>query len=256
MARIFVTGSADGLGFMAGERLANEGHRVILHARSEARAEETRRRLPAAERVVVGDVDTIAATKDVARQVDAVGAVDAVIHNVAIGYTLAGRRETSDGLEQHFAINTLAPYILTALVPAARLVYLSSGMHSGGRATLDDPQWTTRRWSGSSAYSDTKLQDLWLAFGIARRWKHVLSNAVEPGWVPTKMGGRGAPDDLEAGAETQAWLAVSDEPAAKVTAGYFYHRERHEPSRAARDHARQDELLALCADLSGVALPS
>lgn len=255
MARILVTGSADGLGFMAGERLAREGHRVVLHARSASRAEETRRKLPAAEHVVVGDVETIAATRDVAAQVNALGPVDAVIHNVAIGYSLPQRRETADGLERHFAINTLAPYVLTALVPAARLVYLSSGMHHGGRPDLDDVQWTKRRWSGSGAYSDTKLQDLWLAFGIARRWPDVRANAVEPGWVATKMGGAGAPDDLEEGAVTQAWLATSDAPAATATGGYFYHRRPREPLAAARDPRLQDELLALCARLSGVPLP-
>lgn len=256
MARIFVTGSADGLGFMAGERLSKQGHSVVLHARSAERAEETRRKLPGAERIVVGDVASVAAMKEVAAQANEVGAYDAVIHNVAIGYTIGARRETVDGLEQHFAVNTLAPYVLTALIPAPRLIYLSSGMHHGGRPTLDDPQWTKRRWSGSGAYSDTKLQDLWLAFGIARRWPHVRSNAVEPGWVATKMGGPGAPDDLEEGAVTQAWLAVSDDPDALTTGGYFHHRKPASVLGAARDPARQDELFALCEGLSGVRLPT
>ena len=237
MARIFVTGSADGLGFMAGELLAQQGHSVVLHARSEARAAATRRRLPRAEHVVVGDVASVA-----------------IMHDVAIGYTVGERKETVDGLEQHFAINTLAPYVLTALVRAPRLVYLSSGMHHGGRTTLDDPQWTKRRWSGSGAYSDTKLQDLWLAYGVARRWPHVRANAVEPGWVPTKMGGPAAPDDLAQGAVTQAWLAVSDDPDALTTGGYFYHRGPASVLQVARDPAKQDELLALCAELSGLPL--
>lgn len=256
MARVFVTGSADGLGFMSGEMLAKQGHRVVLHARNDARAEATRRKLPEAEAVVVGDVSTVEAMKSVAEQVNAVGPVDAVIHNVAIGYSLAGRRETADGLEQHFAINTLAPYVLTALVPASRLVYMSSGMHQGGRPSLDDPQWTARRWSGSSAYSDTKLQDIWLAFGIARRYPQVLSNAVNPGWVATKMGGAGAPDDLVAGAETQAWLAVSDEAAARKSGAYFHHKREVAVLPEARDAGLQDELLALCAKLSAVELPT
>lgn len=254
MARVFITGSSDGLGFMSGERLVGEGHRVVLHARSEARAEDTRRRLPSAEHVVVGDVAELDAMKRVAEQVNVVGPIDVVIHNVAIGYDVSARRETADGLEQHFAINTLAPYVLTALIPAARLVYLSSGMHRGARATLDDSQWTKRRWSGSGAYSDTKLQDLWLAFAIARCWPKVRSNAVEPGWVATKMGGRGAPDDLAAGSVTQTWLATSHEPAANVTGAYFYHQEQTRPLPAANDVKLQDELIALCATLSGIAL--
>jgi NAD(P)-dependent dehydrogenase (short-subunit alcohol dehydrogenase family) len=256
MARILVTGSADGLGFLAAERLVKEGHEVVLHARSEERASDARRRLPRAQHVVVGDVATIAAMKDVARQANEIGAFDAVVHNVAIGYLRGARSETSDGLEQHFAVNTLAPYVLTALVPARRLVYLSSGMHHSGRVTLDDPQWTKRRWSGSGAYSDTKLQDLWLAFGVARRWPSVRSNAVEPGWVPTKMGGPGAPDDLAEGAATQAWLAVSDDREALGTGGYFYHRKPASVLAAAHDAAKQDELLALCEALSGETLRS
>ena len=255
MARVFITGSSDGLGFMSGELLAKQGHAVTLHARSAARAAETKKRLPAAEHVVVGDVASLAEMRSVADQANATGPFDAVIHNVGVGYHQPARKETADGLEQHFAINVLAPYVLTALVPAGRLVYLSSGMHHGGTPNLDDPQWTKRRWAGSTAYSDTKLLDVVLAFAIARRWPKVLSNAVEPGWVATKMGGRGAPDDLAAGAVTQAWLAVSDDAAAKVTGGYFFHEEPARVHSAAKDTAFQDSLLALCEQLSGVALP-
>jgi NAD(P)-dependent dehydrogenase (short-subunit alcohol dehydrogenase family) len=83
----------------------------------------------------------------------------------------------------------------------------------------------------------------------------VLSNAVEPGWVATRMGGAGAPDDLAQGPVTQAWLAVSDDRAATVSGGYFYHRQPRQPNPAARDTALQDELLAYCAGLTGTPLP-
>lgn len=135
-------------------------------------------------------------------------------------------------------------------------MYLSSGMHRGGHASLSDPQWTRRPWSGAQAYSDSKLFDTVLAFAVARHWPTVLSNALEPGWVPTKMGGPGAPDDLSLAPVTQAWLAVSDDPAARVTAGYFYHQRPREVHPAARDTAFQDELLDYCATLTGVALPA
>ena len=109
--------------------------------------------------------------------------------------------------------------------------------------------------SGSSAYADTKLHDLILAFAVARRWPDVLSNALEPGWVATKMGGPGAPDDLDAGAVTQAWLATSDDPEAMVSGQYFYHQKRRAVEAAARDERIQERLLTECARISGVALP-
>src|SRR6202041_4014822 len=225
MARIFITGSADGLGRMAAELLIEQGHRVVLHARSQARAAETKRNVPEAEAVVIGDLGTIAQTRKVAEQVNALGAFDAVIHNAAAGYKEPKRIETEDGLSHVFAVNTLAPYILTALIAKPkRLVYLSSMLHQNGRSTLEDLTWKARAWDGEQAYSDTKLHDVLLAFGIARRWPDVLSNAMTPGWVATRMGGKGAPDDLDQGHRTQVWLAVSEDKEAKVTGRYFYHQ--------------------------------
>ena len=253
MARVFISGSADGLGFLAGERLANEGHDVVLHARSEARAAQVKKRLPKASAVLVGDVATLAAMTSVAEQANALGRFDAVIHNVATGYNTPSPAETTDGIAPMFAVNTLAPYVLTArMTRPDRLVYLSSGLHQSATPTTDDLEWKTSRASAFQAYSDTKLHDLWLAFAIARRWPDVRSNALEPGWVPTKMGGAGAPDDLVKGAITQAWLAVSDDAAAKVTGRYFFHQKEHDVARAARDEKLQDALLAYCEKLSGV----
>ena len=182
---------------MAGELLASQNHQVVLHARNAERAEDARRALPKAEAVLVGDVETIAGAKDVASQANALGRFDAVIHNAAVGYR-EGHRVTSDGLPHVFAINTLSAYILTALVERPkRLVYLSSGMHHDANANLDDILWKKRRWDGSVAYAESKLHDVMLAFAIARRWPDVFSNSLEPGWVPTKMGGASAPGDMK-----------------------------------------------------------
>src|SRR6202012_2921269 len=111
-----------------------------------------------AEAVVIGDLTTIAGVRQGAKAANAAGRYDAVIHNSGIAYREPRRVETDDGLEHVFAVNVLAPYLLTALIdPPARLVYLSSGMHRGGRARLSDPQWTRRPWDGAQAYSYSKL---------------------------------------------------------------------------------------------------
>jgi len=257
MARVFITGSSDGLGLMAARLLLKKGHSVIAHARGEQRAEETLAALPGAEQVVTGDLSSIARTRDVAAQVNALGVVDAVIYNAGVGPYERRRIETADGLSHVFEINVLAPYILTALIARPRrAVYLTSGMHRGGDPALDDPQWQHRGWRASQAYSDSKLYDLTLALAVARRWPHVRSNAVNPGWVPTKMGGPGAPDDLTQGSQTQAWLAVSDQPAALVSGEYFFHRKPQRFHPAASDPEFQDALTDYCAQLSGIPLPA
>ena len=255
MARIFITGSSDGLGLMVGRYLADQSHEIVLHARNDARAADAKKALPKAEAVVVGDLATIAAAKEVAAQVNALGSFDGVIHNAGVGFR-EHHNVTSDGLPHVFAINTLAPYILTALIERPkRLVYLSSGMHARAHANLDDILWRKRRWDGSSAYAESKLYDVMLAFAVARLWRNVLSNAVTPGWVATKMGGAGAPDDMDQAHLTQAWLATSDEPAARTTAGYFYHLKRREPNPESQDVALQDRLIDICQEISGVELP-
>ncbi len=256
MARVFITGSADGLGRMAGELLLEQGHTAVLHARNVARAADVRRAVPGAEAVVTGDLSSLAGMREVADQVNALGGFDAVIHNAAVGYREPRRVETADGLSQLFAVNTLAPYVLTALMERpGRLVYLSSELQRNGDPSLQDITWKSRKWNGTRAYSDTKLHDTLLAFAVARRWPEVRSNSVEPGWVSTKMGGPRATDDLDQGHRTQVWLAVSEDPAALVTGEHFFHLRQRDPLPASRDAARQDRLLAICEELSGIALP-
>jgi NAD(P)-dependent dehydrogenase (short-subunit alcohol dehydrogenase family) len=253
---VLITGSSDGLGLLAAQRLLAAGHDVILHARNQQRAQDAQAAAPNALGMVIGDLASIAETRGLADQANRLGPFDAVIHNAGVG-DRERRIETVDGLVHIFAINVLAPYLLTALIRRPkRLVYLSSGMHRGGDPDFTDLQWKRRRWNGSQAYSDSKLFDAVLAFALARRWPAVRSNAVDPGWVATKMGGRSAPDDLGLGSETQAWLAVSDEPAAMVSGVYFFHKQPQTIHPAARDVAIQDRLLAACEELTGTPMPT
>ena len=258
MARVFITGSSGGLGLMAGQRLAAEGHAVVLHARGKTRAEEAEAELLEAAGTVTGDLSSLAGMRQVAEQANAAGPFDAVIHNAGVGHRDQPHRvATEDGLARIFAVNVLAPYLLTALIERpARLVYLSSARHREADASLADAQWEQRPWDASRAYSDSKLLDVTLAFAVARRWPDVLVNGVEPGWVATKMGGASATDDLALASVTQAWLAVSDDPAATGTGGYFFHQQPAPVHPATRDVKFQDELLAYCARLSGTEIPA
>jgi NAD(P)-dependent dehydrogenase (short-subunit alcohol dehydrogenase family) len=257
VARIFITGSSDGLGLMAAQLLVGQGHDVVLHARNSQRADETQNKLPTAESVVVGDLTSITQMRHVADQVNKLGRFDAVIHNAGIGYSEPKRIVTEDGLPHVLAVNTIAPYILTALITRPkRLVYVSSILHQHGDSSLKDLMWADRPWSGRQAYCDTKFHDALLAFAVARRWPSVFSNALEPGWVPTKLGGSSATDDLDQGYRTQVWLAVSDDPAAKASGEYFYHMEKRDPLPATRDAGIQDRLLDFCSHVTGVELPS
>ena len=231
--RVFITGSADGLGKLAAQTLLEAGHEVVVHVRAKSR-------LDAVEdlnaKVVIGDLADAEQTRDLAAQVNALGTMDSVIHNAGVYQS-----------EAVMQVNVLAPYVLTALMHRPRrLVYLSSGLHRGGRPNLD-------ALVGGS-YSDSKLFISTFAAALARRWPEVLSNSVDPGWVPTRMGGRGAPDDLTLGHRTQEWLATSDDAEARTSGGYWHHQQRVEPHPAVNDVKFQQHLLEALERATGTAL--
>jgi NAD(P)-dependent dehydrogenase (short-subunit alcohol dehydrogenase family) len=243
MARIFITGSADGLGQLAAKALIAQGHKVVLHARNEKRGQEALDSVPGAESVVTADLANIDETKQLASKVNALGKFDAVIHNAGLYQASA---------EEILAVNTLAPYVLTCLMHRPqRLVYLSSGMHLQGRAKLKSIKTNINRIT----YSDSKLHVLMFCMAVARKWPEVYANALDPGWVPTKMGGQGAPDDLQKGYETQVWLAVSNDKKARVSARYFHHQEGSRYNPEADDVQLQERFLSLCKEITGISFP-
>lgn len=251
MARIFITGSSDGLGLLAAKKLITEGHRVVLHARNEKRGREAMDKAPGAEHVVIGDLSDIEATKKLAGKVNDLGVFKTIIHNAGI-FNVPEKAKSKDGVPLIFAVNSLAPYILSALINRPeRLVFLSSGMHRHGdarEAKLEGiPEGKT-----FPGYSDTKLHDLILVMAINRKWPEVIVNAVNPGWVPTKMGGAGAPDDLTKGFETQAWLAVSDDAEALKSGRLLFHKNETAFNQQAAQEAIQEKFLAVCERISHI----
>lgn len=256
MARIFITGAADGLGQMVARQLVEQGHKVVLHARNAKRSEQAKAAVPGAEACLSADLSSIQETKNLATEVNKLGKFDAIIHNAGVGFQEPARGNTVDGLPLVFAVNSLAPYILTCLIEKPkRLVYVSSGLHNGGDPSLKDLTWESKPWAGTQAYSDTKLHNVLLAKAAARHWPDVLSNSLTPGWVKTKMGGTLAPDDIEQAPETQIWLATSQDKEVLVTGQYFYHLKPKECHPAAGDTKTQDAYMAACEKISGVSLP-
>lgn len=236
MALILVTGASSGLGRDTVNTLADDGHGVVVHVRNAdrlAEAGDTARW----KGVVTGDLSDLDEIRDVARQAGEFGRFDAVIHN-------AGTTDPRDA----GTVNTVAPYLLTALMEKpARLVHLSSSMHRTGSTDLG------RLAAGTASYDDSKLWVTALAFALASRWQGTSSHAVDPGWVPTRMGGAGASDDLTAGHQTQVWLATHHD-VAPSTGGYWYHRQTQTPRPAARDEEFQARLVQALESHTGVPL--
>lgn len=237
MTKIFITGSTDGLGFLTAKRLMDKGNEVVLHARNQQRAAEVKRKLPQAQNIVIGDLSSPTAVESLANQLNDLGPFDTIIHNAGV-YT--GNSELT------FQVNVLAPYLLTALVKRPqRLIYISSGMHYGSRLDLKDLT--------NLDYSGSKLQVLLLAKLLAQRWPNVTTTIVDPGWVPTRMGGAAANDDLTLGYTTQVWLATLADTS--VTGTYYHHMKPDRYDLRVDDQAIQNKFLSALENATGVKLP-
>lgn len=244
MANIFITGAADGLGQLSAAALIAQGHMVALHARNAERAKLAIQKNPKAITCFTADLSSMPETIQLAKEVNDWGNFDVVIHNAGV------YRATS---KEVFSVNTLAPYILTSLIhKPRRLIYLSSGMHLHGDAKLEYFDKDINQIN----YSDSKLHVLMLCKAVARKWPEVFCNTVNPGWVPTKMGGHGAPDDLQKGYETQVWLAVSNDENATVSGQYFFHKDHSRYNSLVDDAVLLDEFLSACEDITGIGLPA
>ncbi|MCY1683628.1 SDR family NAD(P)-dependent oxidoreductase [Kocuria sp. SL71] len=241
MTRILVTGSTTGVGRATAAALLEDGHDVVVHARSQDRLAAVEYLIDAGAASVVGDLADPGQVRGIAEQAQQIGPLDAVIHNAGV---IAGADLLS--------VNVVAPYVLTTLLTAPRLIYLSSSMHRGGR-----PELASADWSGASetvSYSDTKLLVTALMAAVARLRPDVLANAVDPGWVPTRMGGPDAAEELELAHVTQAWLATSQDAEALSSGGYWHHGRVEKTHANVHDEAFQDELLAALAEHTGTDL--
>lgn len=275
MARFFITGSSDGLGLLTAQRLVAAGYRLVLHARNTQRAAETKMACPGAEAVLVADLTSIEETKQLAAEANAMCEKDAgrnseawdeddgyaaVIHNAGVYSAMEGVPGKS-GLPSLFSVNVLAPYVLTCLMaatrssnPPKRLIYVSSGLHRSGSSAALRPGRLEH-----CSYSDSKLADVMLAKAFARRLQKpedLVCSSVDPGWVPTKMGGRSAPGDIDAAVDTYVMLALGEGDAAKAPSGaYFYDSKVARSAKAAEDAGAQVALLEELQRISGVSIP-
>ncbi|KAI1124419.1 short chain dehydrogenase [Nemania abortiva] len=262
MGRIFITGSSDGLGLRAAKLLISKGHTVYLHARNAQRASDAKNACPGAADVLLGDLTSIEETKALASSISQLGPLDCIFHNA--GLYLGPYRAQAEGYPAVFAVNVLAPYILTCLVPPPRrLLYASSNSHWGGSTDLEnDFGWRERheagRFSDRGAYADTKLYNTMFGYAFARRFagRGVTANSVDPGWVPTKMGGAGAPGDIQESDRLYVMLAEGSGEAEGKNGCYWEPGKKGpaSPKSDALDEKAQDALLKKLAEITGVAV--
>jgi NAD(P)-dependent dehydrogenase (short-subunit alcohol dehydrogenase family) len=255
MARIFITGSSDGLGQAAAKILTDQGHNVFLHARNSSRASQAQAAVPKAKGVIVGDLSTISDLKKLASDANESGPFDAIVHNAGLGLSTNGEK-TADGVAQIFAVNSLAPYVLTALMDKPkRLLYVSSGLHQGGDESLEDVTWNERQFRPSQAYNDTKLHNVLLARAVARHWPDVQSCSLDPGWVRTKLGGSSAPGSTDAPANMVAAYAAGESVVGDKTGKYLNPGGVGNPHDATGKVEKQNRLLEIYESVSSVPFP-
>ncbi|KAF2002041.1 short-chain dehydrogenase [Amniculicola lignicola CBS 123094] len=260
MARILITGSSDGLGLLTAKRLLQSSHKVTLHARNPARAQSTQSACPNATAIVTGDLSSLAQTKQLAKDINALGPFDTIIHNA--GLYRGPYRETEDGIPALAAVNTVAPYVLSCLIERPkRVVFLSSSMHYSAdvESALEDPFWVgkgEKGWSDNQAYCNSKLHSVILARRFAELWPETVVTVMDPGWVATKMGGKSAPGDPELAVQTYVLLALGEEGSARVRSGSYWTPggKEDEPKSGVKWEESAERLFKACREFSEVGI--
>jgi len=269
-----VTGATSGIGKAAATALARMGSQVVLVGRDQGRAEATAAEIGAnatvPPRVEIADLASMEEVRALAGRLGSLERIDVLINNA--GLVLGERRVTEDGFEHVFAVNHLAPFLLTNLLlpkltgsAPARVVMVTSDAHTAAKLDLDDPN-LEHGWNSWRSYANSKLANILFTRELARRLDGtgVTANCAHPGVVRTGFGREGKPLlrlgtaiarpfflSPERGADTIVYLASSPDVAGE-TGGYYVKRQRREPSAAARDDAAARKLWDISEQLTGL----
>jgi NAD(P)-dependent dehydrogenase (short-subunit alcohol dehydrogenase family) len=273
---VVITGATSGIGEVAAQRLAGMGARIVLVARDAARGQKTLTRLPSIgsgspHSIHYGDLSRISEAKRVAAEIAAAEPrIDVLINNA--GAFFGKRRLTADNLEQTFATNHMAYFVLTLGLKAnllaaapARVVSTASDAHKGYTLDFADLQAETG-YSPIRAYARSKLCNILFTRELARRWsgKGVTANCLHPGFVATRFGdGSGGflsgvlriakifAITPEKGAETIVYLASSPDVSAS-SGEYFYKCRPATPTAGGRDDTAANRLWNESAKFAGI----
>jgi len=269
-----VTGATSGIGKAAATALARMGSQVVLVGRDRGRAEAAAAEVGAIgtvpPKVEIADLASLEQVRALAGRLASLERVDVLINNA--GLVLGERRVTEDGFEHVFAVNHLAPFLLTSLLlpkltgsAPARVVTVTSDAHSAAKLDLDDPG-QEHGWNSWRSYANSKLANILFTRELARRLDGtgVTANCAHPGTVRTGFGREGKPLlrlgttiarpfflSPERGADTIVYLASSPDVAGQ-TGGYYVKRQRREPSAAARDDATARRLWDISEKMTGL----